>query len=121
VAADITRSQRLLPAPPPHRSTPTVSAPFDPTGPGPAGRGTSRRRLLIGAALGVATVAGGGVAALLATSGDEPAGATVVRALGEDDGITHAHSLDTDGSALYLAINIDGSALCSLTLPDPPG
>jgi outer membrane protein assembly factor BamB len=51
---------------------------------------------------------------------DPPSG-TVVRAVGEDDGVSDAHGLDTDGSALYLGVGITDSALCSLTLPDPPG
>jgi eukaryotic-like serine/threonine-protein kinase len=51
----------------------------------------------------------------------DPASGTVVRAVGEDDGVIDAHGLDTDGSALYLAVSIGDSALCSLTLPDPPG
>jgi hypothetical protein len=51
----------------------------------------------------------------------QPSSGTVVRAVGKDDGVTDAHGLRTDGSALYLAVNIDGSAWCSLTLPEPPG
>jgi outer membrane protein assembly factor BamB len=51
----------------------------------------------------------------------EPAGGRVVRTVGEADGVSGAHQLDTDGSALYLSVWNSGPALCSLTLPQPPG
>ncbi|WP_214401546.1 serine/threonine-protein kinase [Pseudonocardia lacus] len=50
----------------------------------------------------------------------EPSSGTVVRAVGEADGVRGAENLDTDGSALYLAVYNDGPALCSLSLPGPP-
>jgi outer membrane protein assembly factor BamB/tRNA A-37 threonylcarbamoyl transferase component Bud32 len=51
----------------------------------------------------------------------EPSSGQPVRAVGEDDGVSGAHALDTDGNALYLAVYNDGPALCSLTLPNPSG
>jgi outer membrane protein assembly factor BamB len=63
---------------------------------------------------GLFHLADGGVVSL------EPATGAVVRTVGEDDGVDNAQGLGTDGGALYLAVGILDSALCSLTLPDQP-
>jgi eukaryotic-like serine/threonine-protein kinase len=77
----------------------------------PAGRADPEPPVLAG---GLFHVADEGVVSL------DPATGAVVRTVGEDDGVDNAQGLGSDGSALYLAVGIVDSALCSLTLPAPP-